>query len=141
MKKTVKSKKAKATRLRIKNIEDLKELVIDRSKWGVGDAGGYLYDPDTKLQCCLGFACRALGFPVRVIRMKGLPRNVQLAYANTLPAWMRDRAQNKNAFSVAVINDDPGIMQTVREERVAVFFAQHGIKVKFIGEFPKRSRW
>ena len=40
----------------------MKKLIINRSKWGVGEEGGSLLNTKNKKYCCLGFYAKSVGF-------------------------------------------------------------------------------
>lgn len=105
----------------------LKSLTIDRAKWGYGKRGGNLHDPETKLQCCLGFACRAVGVLVKDIANNGLPHSVSgWDLSVTIPSSL--------ANSAVQINDDPTLHLREREKRLIHLFKNYGIELHFKGK-------
>lgn len=102
----------------------LKTLTISRKKWGK-----YALLTKQSKMCCLGFACRAIGYD--------LEKSAVDAFGNLAtmpdelenfagPAWMKSEA----AFEASRANDE--LNGKKRENEVKAIFAKHGTKVRFV---------
>lgn len=120
----------------------MKTLIIDRARWLNADTTSdttCLYDSATKKMCCLGFAARQLaGAKVKDIIDLSSP-----ASCETL-AWPEGLAptdyigDNGVVVQLMELNDTDAKTPKVREERIAKEFAKIGIRVKYIGKYPKK---
>jgi hypothetical protein len=103
--------------------KNLKTLTIVREKWGTQ----HLLCEDGKM-CCLGFACKALGYNLKKLmeEKEGQPLDMPNQIPNFKgPEWMI----GFDGDSAAEAND--GLYDEEREEEVKRIFAKHGIKVRF----------
>jgi hypothetical protein len=116
-------------------MKDIKELVIDRARWGFGTGRGTLYDSSTNKMCCLGFLARACGSKVYDILDASFPVDGQAPRAFT--AGTDDGIGSPSAITAVNINDASNLHLTAREKRIKTLFANHGIKVKFVGRVTK----
>lgn len=110
--------------------ENLKVIEISRKLWGRGKTGGTLRDPDTGLQCCLGFVCRAFGCKVAEIEGHGMPAYVDPR--DPLPSWLLDHTLESDVNAVANINDSREILARQRESQIKTIFARNGLKAVFV---------
>lgn len=121
-------------------MKEVTELVIDRARWGVGSEGGSLYDSDTRKMCCLGFLARACGSRVSDIDGLGYPPR------ETVPDYFASKSDDVNsdpevgAFQAARVNDNETVTSREREKKIKEIFSARGIKVKFVGAFPKQKK-
>lgn len=123
---------------------ELKKLVIDRSKWGVG---GLLRGPNLSStpvldplrgegrMCCLGHVLIACGNTARSISGCGMPQPMHLA-----PSWIYDRRGDSHrdpgptadAYMAAEINDHADPKE--KEGKLIALFAKNGCQLSFVGE-------
>lgn len=118
-----------------------KIVVIDRAKWGMDS----LRDPDTKKQCCLGFACIDAGLDPRTIEGKEMPSFLGVQsiakLAKSFPMLIRGTAGSPDsalADELAVINDDLSISLVERERMLNQKANPKGLFFKFVGEAPPK---
>ena len=119
-------------------LRKIKNLTVRRSNWtGRKENRNYPMSPSSLLvnegsrfdgeMCCLGFLCKAMGVPKKV--MTGMP----------FPAHLRDDFDIEfnsiyptiNAFDIAKVNDDRDLTQAEREEKLIELFAESDIKLTF----------
>lgn len=134
--------------------EEIKTLVIDRSRWDRGAGGSALVMANAESDrrgkmCCLGFFGASLGGdPSKYCKYSeaddhetraengilGLPypRSDQRFW----PDWGFERdpdnGYNQIWARIAIINDDVNISEEMREMRVTEEFAKHGVTVTFV---------
>lgn len=146
----------------------MKEFTIDRSKWDRGkifedsriDAGidesTYLLHPYDGAMCCLGFYLKSCGVPAVYLRDQRGPKNAarpMLSRGRRIPMQMRWLLEDAGLFPTSSVVDDSELAQKLmnvndnedlpsreREKKIAALFAKQGIKVKFVGRSPRRSR-
>lgn len=126
------------------------ELVIDRSKWGVGqDDGGLLLGSNTGRMCCLGFMSLVAGLNKNDIMDTGMPDGIRssedLAELVDLEhPFMKamvyvdddgDLVTTEFASQAAAINDAGDVILSDREARLIKIFAEQGIDLQFTGEY------
>lgn len=109
------------------SVRNVKVLKISRAKWGRGVKGGSLRWEDSKLQCCLGFACRAYGLRAKDIQGKGMPDALKSSMWKILPSWLLGDA----AGALADINDAFDTTDREKESEIKRGFKCQGIKVVF----------
>lgn len=105
-------------------------LVIVRRRWGTGDEGGYLHNPETHKQCCLGFFARACGVSLAAIKEIGMPHEVSEALGK-MPPWCMRKERASDVGRLSEINDEFCTDEKWREDRIARIFAKHGVRVVF----------
>lgn len=102
----------------------VKELVIDRARWGQGKLKRF----DNGKMCCLGFLSLACGVPEARILNKAFPCST----------WAEEYGVNKEfvdrAEPAAGINDSTTKSYTQKEFELIDLFADNGITLSFIGE-------
>lgn len=115
------------------------KLIIDRSRWLRGNAeNSSLLDPSSGHMCCLGFLAKACGASDEVIEEAPGPAEVPtdvkwpvgLVYQN--PAvdeklWWNTEVGKK----LMNVNDDEGLNEMIREEKITNLFFSIGIEVEF----------
>lgn len=131
------------------------KFTIDRSRWRTGRYGPASKDVpgvgESKLfngqhfQCCLGFYLEACGVDLRNLEDVAAPSQLDGAARARIEAWLIDLESQHNlpedstACKILMsIND--GIFSksdSVREQKVTAKFAEAGVEVEFIGEYPK----
>lgn len=114
-------------------------VTIDRKKWFRGDGGlkSSLRLPGGK-QCCLGFACRALGLKAKQILNRGMPSDVD--YSEIIPGLTTEspggsfNSKSNTMFSekAARINDLDDINDRSREKQLKALARQNGFIFKFV---------
>ena len=109
----------------------MKEIVIRRRMWGRGTPGGSLRRVDTGKQCCLGFVCRALGVPRKVIADVAMPYGIADDYCARLPKWLLSSTHTSDVVKAANINDGRDITDVERERRITAIFKKHGLRAVF----------
>lgn len=118
------------------------KLVIDRSKWRCGDNGYFsqgkldtrLLDEDG-LMCCLGQACLQLGKDKGVLLNKYSPACV-LNEPSYMVTQLHDKYLDSYFSNKAMeINDNETLSRTGRELALYMLGKEHGIAIKFIGEY------
>lgn len=125
-------------------MKNIKELVIDRARWGVAPkVEGALYNSETKQMCCLGFLARACGAKVNDIKdvpfcAEGEAPSVFVGESEA--ALNASDANDKKIGENLRINGAVLTSQRHREQVVRAIFKENGIKVKFVGRFPKAKK-
>lgn len=126
----------------------MKKLIINRKRWGTGKDGGSLLGSNGKM-CCLGFACRQVGFKPSEIKRRAMPnslggQNLTTQQKNSkkwkgLGLFLNpfNREQNRKITAkLAAANDSTSNMYqnnpTLREQKIANLFSLLGVKVEFI---------
>ena len=99
------------------------------SKAHHGELESSLRDPETGLQCCLGFYCRAAGFKTKQITSEALLSTLWVSVSNS--DQFAEVRESESMF--AEVNDSPTITQHERERRIKKGFKNLGIKVVFQG--------
>lgn len=116
-------------------LKDVKELVIDRSKWRTGmDYPNYTGEGITALlnnkgfMCCLGFLCLAMGAKSDSIINRGSPAQVDR---------FQDFSRNNDiALSKAIhINDSPTARDLKEQKLIQLFRDELDIDLSFEGEY------
>lgn len=134
----------------------LKYLVIDRAKWLTGRAiengivsDSMLRDPETGLQCCLGFLARREGCTIRQINNKetlqGLKGVANKLICKALEIKKFDYADyhgsiNNKLDRLMDVNDRMRCHSEVRERKIAEGLRELGYEVVFTGEYPEELR-
>lgn len=119
--------------------KDVKKFVIDRSKWlrGQGSINSYLLDNEGKM-CCLGFYAQECGLRPQDIKNVAEPITVVVSKKKDWNSFLiaTDGAvdNSPDTWKLMEINDDPKLDDKVREKFIKDRFAEHDIKVKFIGK-------
>lgn len=140
---------------------DLFAVTIDRTTWGSGDkliaslsTQSALYNPITKLQCCMGFACEAAGITKEQMSNVGYPHallngqagNDPRVTVENFPPQLQKLVHLHHhestvaaevtsiAITLARMNDDPTLAPDVREAEIISLGIEAGIKFTFIGE-------
>jgi hypothetical protein len=124
-----------------KKQKELRELIIDRKKWGRGDTGGELLNYDG-LMCCLGFEARALGCTKKAIQDTAMPADIVNADPKLAKkfSWLVNADEiktnlygdSKDALTLAKLNDDRTTSDKFKEREIKKIFKRNGIKVTFI---------
>lgn len=112
----------------------LTELRISRRRWARGGMNGdaALLNEDNNM-CCLGFACRKEGVPEKDLQGKLLPANLRNA-RKLVTSLVTGRGYDRAPIDLAAeINDDIGIDESEREEKLKPVLAKLGFKVVFTG--------
>lgn len=114
-------------------MSDIKELLIDRSKWFRGRRGTdsrlvRLFD---KKMCCLGFLGIACGVPIEKMIDVSDPTG---ADDQAWPPWLT----SKLIYRLVSVNDSRDIDEAQREAEIGRLFGAHGdVSVRFIDGEPK----
>lgn len=115
-----------------------KEIVIDRSTLG----RGYLVNPNGTC-CALGHLCAAYGQPKALLlgyrSLNALPHLPAGLPEILRPSGRGGRPQGEDSLltkAIWVVNDDPELIEPVREELLVRLFAEAGIGLTFTGETP-----
>lgn len=137
------------------------EFTVDRSKWYQGQGSNeskllIIKHPDKKQNgkmCCLGFASLACGIPKSRIKGKNDPFDVVSDYDGLKRRKAEDKLKfffstkggityysNYYNFTTEDIideNDSPDTKGLEKERNLKKLFEKIGVKVKFIGKYPK----
>ncbi len=122
-------------------------LVVERSKWlrggkdgdGMG-ASSTLLNSDGHM-CCLGFACKTLGFRDSTIFSKGSPTNaVRAGTASALrhrklrmsALITADGSNSEATWEAMSINDSDDVCDADRENQLKPVLKKLGFAVKFV---------
>lgn len=112
------------------------ELIIDRKTWYRGHQGSRLLRHDG-MKCCLGFYALACGMAEEKILNAASPFDVigwRDPDGKTEGQWLFDGPiDNSSSCQVLMTVNDDANDEEYRERLIAERFAQHGVKVKFIG--------
>ncbi len=116
-------------------MKQIKELVIDRSKWKRGSPSNhdtYLLDDDGKM-CCLGFYALACGVDEESIRNKTEPEFLEfeipgLSYDNEETGYIHN---TEFACSAIPINDTIAMDEDQREEALINLFKENNVSLTF----------
>ena len=118
-------------------------LTIDRGIWLQGrdsKIGSYLLRPVDEKMCCLGIYLEVLG----VTRDRLWNKSFLTSVGGQIPeeaSWLLDNGGNSlAALGLADVNDNTKRSKSDRERMIANRFAKHGVKVEFIGAYPKRVK-
>ena len=119
------------------------DVVIDRTKWARGEPSS-LRDDRTKMQCCLGFACRAAGVTKKritgqgviddIIDDKGLRENLPGLITKDGPGWMTNSIHDE----LVMANDSFGLDyknitdDREREDLITKLGKEAGINFSFV---------
>ena len=125
-----------------KIIPKVKVLKINRDKWLTGECTRYHLESDSCLlsktgrMCCLGFYMIQAGYKPSTIKGKGAPHEIA-STKYRLPELIDgcDNAEETN--ELIGINDNEEISREVREKRITKGFKSIGVKVRFVGKYPK----
>jgi hypothetical protein len=129
--------------------EKLIPLTIERSRWARGGKNGEsaLLNDDGNM-CCLGFACKVLGFKDSTVKNHGVPSDLvnsagsgsaqrhrglragKLVESGSADEGWYDTAPVDKALT---INDDNTISDKMREYRLTPILRKLGFKVRFVG--------
>jgi len=117
---------------------------IDRAKHGIGNKGGFLFNPRTGLMCCLGFCMLKAGYNKEEIEGKVLPDDLAV-YGNpvSIDSPLAELLNNYSACEIlAAINDNitNKMSAKCREERLIKAAAEFDVKFEFYGERNGRAR-
>jgi hypothetical protein len=130
-------------------MKKITKLEINRQRWGTGNDGGKLLNPDNNKMCCLGFFCRQAGVKAGVIKGEGMPADLcDIAYGGGLvtkhqraifDTVVTSRNQNRKVTTqLATVNDStaPKFVKNplLRETRIKQLFGKLGVKVVFTGK-------
>lgn len=126
----------------------MKNLVIDRKKWGTGREGGSLLNTNNEKLCCLGFFCLAAGASRAQIRDTPMPVDYYSpfpvcqteSFLKEIAPLVKKRSKteyqnNRICGLLSVVNDSESKRYknpAKREARIKELFAKVGTKVKFI---------
>lgn len=118
----------------------IKEFIVDRSKWLNESTRGYnvtpaLLDRGSGAMCFLGFACLAAG--ATKDQIEGVPEPVRVDGVD-MPQLMCGLNNSKLSLDAMDINDNGIFNKRTREAKLRRLFAEHGIKVKFVGRSPRK---
>lgn len=128
---------------KLKTLEEVGTLEIDRSRWLCGttsgpNKGSSMYDRERKM-CCLGFLAKAQGVPVKHLQCQATPRAVSNHMdRENIPGQMVDGYSTEFAGVAMSINDNALLKTQYRETRLKALFKDEGIKLKFVGKYPKK---
>lgn len=115
----------------------VKEFTIDRSKWlrGEGSADSFLVRASDGKMCCLGFYGKACGILKKEMRGMQEPDEVGQKFEDAAP-WLFDGVSGPSGVCATLMreNDTVGGVGRDRERKVKELFAEHGVKVKFVGK-------
>lgn len=121
------------------------EFTVDRSRWLTGKVlkgcpeGSGLYKKivgyPKPMMCCLGFLAREAGETAKAIGPFGLICEDTHHEAVARVSRKLLVAQE----SIACTNDDEKISNALREQRIRGKFAKLGVKVNFVGKYPKAA--
>lgn len=129
-------------------------LTIDRSKWRCGGDGDDLQekfgltslrDSLNGMQCCLGFDALSCGLTESHINNIGSPVGLKLMrvasniLALRIPHLLDDNNNSSFAQKAMKINDSYDISNKKRESKLIKHYATIGVKVEFIGEYPREE--
>ena len=120
-----------------KELSEVGTLEIDRRRWQCAETkkigeNTKLYSKSHKKMCCLGFLTRKQGYLVRDIAGKDIPSHIE----PTPPGLNYD---DGDTFINAAISINDGIMYwRDRERALTRLFKTKGIKLKFVGKYPKK---
>lgn len=117
------------------------KYIVKRSEWYRGHAWASQLLRTDGLKCCIGFVGQQCGIPDEDLVGRGTVS--YSLYESTYspspsfvkyPEWMRPQERLAvNAISEAyTVNDDPGIPDKVREQRLKKIFRSQGDKIEFI---------
>jgi hypothetical protein len=137
----------------------MKTLTIDRSKWRTGGdfdpssprdshpkvkTHGHtaLISKKTGYMCCLGFYCKDIsGISSDVLLGHGTPNDIGETYYEKISELLYLNEENgfydNNIFTdeAISINDNPGISDEEREEKIKEHFKKIDVNVEFINEY------
>lgn len=135
----------------------LTPLVIDRAGWLTGEAlkksavaESSLYDSETGLKCCLGFAAIQAGCGIGTIKNVSMPYEIygkvsrsklaKAGIASTIEDYREGTktyyALDKKLNEIAGANDSETTSRPRREARIKAKLKGLGYAVKFVGEYP-----
>lgn len=117
-----------------KKQQKLKTITISRKRWyrGKGTMGSRLYRRSDRTMCCLGFASRQCGASVKMIENVALPSSVILDSYIGLDEFYKYLLDDIHVMSaMAGVNDDPDIIDAVRERRLKQLAKQAGMRFVF----------
>lgn len=115
---------------------------VNESRWLTGDVlaaskdkiSSSLREPETGLQCCLGFGMRACGYSAKDITDQALPTSV--ARERKPAKTSLESALLKIQYPAAKLNDDKEISNETRKLELVALFKAQKVKLTFTGN-PK----
>ena len=94
-------------------------------------------------RCCLGFVCAQAG--VSEFKYVGDPDSLDDEDAGILEGLLTEKSSvgtyrnNRLTQRAMDLNDDPALSKEGREKRLTALFNEHGLKLKFIGEYNEKD--
>jgi hypothetical protein len=119
----------------------MKNLTINRKRWGTGSEGKALLNVESNKMCCLGFVCRAAGFKANEIRGESMPSEIcnfdkLSTRASRLLPFINVQRRNDRSIThqLASVNDSETTYKNPakREARITALMAKLGIRVNFV---------
>lgn len=107
-------------------------LVIDRKIWLRGDDASYLLRPSDGKMCCLGIYLEACGINKNAMNGVNVPSSLGFILPEEAARWMNEMGC-VDATMAMNVNDNVGIDDVIREQRIAEIFARHDVEVEFVG--------
>lgn len=115
-----------------------KTLVINRARWARGENDGMetalLGDGNRK--CCLGFYAQQCGYTGMIRDLSDL---TEISTCNFTGLTKSDGNATAVHSRLLRTNDAIRISDKERETRISKIFAEIGVKVKFVGKYPKNK--
>lgn len=120
----------------------VRSFTIDRFRWlhGEGSDKSYLFRPEDKKQCCLGFYLEACGLKRADLRHQ-LPSDCSGPRSDLVPVWLlgrrafSGRIDSPQSSQLMRVNDSESWTDEERETRIIEIFKRKGVKVKFVGKY------
>lgn len=118
---------------------EIKTLVIDRARWGMGA----LLTEDGEAMCCLGFLAMACGATEAAIKGEGDPEGTpDIDWPSAFIRLARDEDDDPHAYprnstvtnDAIEINDSTKLPWEEKESRLIELFFRAGIQLSFVGE-------
>ena len=116
-----------------------KEFTIDRGRWVHGRNEDILGDTSLLNEegnmCCLGFYSKVCGATNSSMLSADNPHDLGVE----IPLMGKPYPLNDSDFmdNCIIINDSSGMDKRDREKGLKAAFKEHGVKVKFVGRYPK----
>lgn len=121
----------------------MKQVTIDRQRWGRGKTGGKLADRNRQNCCCLSFVSNQLyGVSWNDMRCKSMPSSVKNVDPTRCPLLVQ-KGDFNHGISTDLAGDASGVNDSVttsdqsKESRIIALFAKAGIKIVFTGRRRK----
>lgn len=113
-----------------------KTFIIERSKWlrGVGPNSTLLNEDGD--MCCLGQILKQCGIPDEQLESGSVPGDIELPDEVESIATRSDPSYNpsdtEHSFNMMGVNDDIGLSDSLREERLHELAEKAGFSLQFI---------